>query len=214
MNWLNDLPKLPKLSAGSHLAGSPELCAMELVAFMERLPHSDKPDCTCPIIGEFVRVGNDHMPDSERQKLLPILPELVGTFDSSLMLDRVLHLWDWSRSISPRPSESQHILEIELNINMIRSNSGILRDRALIAKLRAAAFASSYLTIANSAAGLASFVSVTQEVTIEPIKIDIWDSFRQELLDLARMSNPASGAKEWSRDRTLEAIAMQEEASA
>jgi hypothetical protein len=52
---------------------------MEMVAFMERLPHSDSPPCTCPVIAAFVRGINDAMTDAERGRLLPYLPRLVAT---------------------------------------------------------------------------------------------------------------------------------------
>ncbi len=82
MNWIeaiNEL-KLPPLVNGTH-SGGPEhgLCAMEMVAFMERLVHTDRPECTCRVIREFVMCTNDILDDKERQKLLPVLPELVDT---------------------------------------------------------------------------------------------------------------------------------------
>lgn len=82
MNWLqaiNEL-KLPPLVSGAH-SGGPEhgLCAMEMVAFMERLAHTDAPECTCKVITEFVICTNDILDDTQRQKLLPVLPELVDT---------------------------------------------------------------------------------------------------------------------------------------
>ena len=86
MNWLqaiNEL-KLPPLVSGNH-TGGPEhgLCAMEMVAFMERLAHSDRPECTCQVIRDFVMATNDILTDTERQKLLAVLPELVDTVVSA-----------------------------------------------------------------------------------------------------------------------------------
>jgi hypothetical protein len=80
-NWLDAYKslRLPPLKAGKHDDPSDGLCAMEMVAFLERLPHSDHPPCTCPIIGGFVRGLNDALDDDERERLLPYLPRLVGT---------------------------------------------------------------------------------------------------------------------------------------
>ena len=83
MNWLEDIPTLPVLAAGGHKEGEDALCAMELVAFMERLPHSDQPECTCSVLAAYVRALNDGMPDDQRQRLLPYLARLVGTVDPS-----------------------------------------------------------------------------------------------------------------------------------
>lgn len=96
MNWLqaiNEL-KLPPLVSGNH-AGGPEhgLCAMEMVAFMEGLPHSDQPECTCNVLRGLTITINDLMPDDQRQKLLPVLPELVDTVvGPGAMQDRENHI--------------------------------------------------------------------------------------------------------------------------
>lgn len=81
MNWLDTIKtlKLPSLQSGSHDSASAGLCAMEMVAFMERLPHSDSPPCTCPVLAAYTRGINDMLPDADRQRLLPYLPRLVGT---------------------------------------------------------------------------------------------------------------------------------------
>ena len=81
MNWLDDLKtlKLPPLSKGKHRSPEDGLCAMEMVAYLERLPHSDAPECTCPLLREYVIKINDMCSDSDREKLKPYLPRLVGT---------------------------------------------------------------------------------------------------------------------------------------
>lgn len=80
-DWLapyRDL-KLPPLKKGAHKDPSRGLCAMEMVAFLERLPHSDRPPCTSPVIAQLVISVNDFFPDQQRARLLPWLPRVVGT---------------------------------------------------------------------------------------------------------------------------------------
>lgn len=81
MSWVRSLGldslKLPPLRRGKHNSPEAGLCAMEMVAFIERLPHSDRPACTCPVIGALVRYVNDSL--SLRDRLLPYLPRVVGT---------------------------------------------------------------------------------------------------------------------------------------
>lgn len=86
--WNQYITQLPQLDSGAHNEGSGSLCAMEMVAFMERLPHSDTPECTCPVLASYVRTMNDNMNDEQRQKLLPILPMLVGTVNDELVVQR------------------------------------------------------------------------------------------------------------------------------
>lgn len=52
---------------------------MEAVAWLEGLPHSAAPKCTCPVIAAFVRQMNDRLSHEDRQRLVPYLPRLVGT---------------------------------------------------------------------------------------------------------------------------------------
>jgi len=68
-----------RLAKGAHKLAGPRMCAMEMVAWLEGLPHSDNPACTCPVLAAYVRSVNDRMPDAERDRLLPFLPRLVGT---------------------------------------------------------------------------------------------------------------------------------------
>lgn len=81
MTWLAAIvnAKLPPLAVGYHRSPARGLCAMEMVAFMEGLPHTDMPECTCPIIATYVRRLNDALTNRQRQWLLPFLPRLVGT---------------------------------------------------------------------------------------------------------------------------------------
>ena len=88
MNWTQYIPQFPSLAKGSHLPGSHRLCAMELVAYMERLPHSDSPPCTCPVLAAYTRCLNDHIPGEWRNALLPLLPMLVGTVNPALEQER------------------------------------------------------------------------------------------------------------------------------
>ncbi len=68
-----------ELAAGRHSAPDEGLCVMEAVAWLEGLSHSDRPDCTCPVIAECVTVLNDWMDEETRQGLVPYLPRLAGT---------------------------------------------------------------------------------------------------------------------------------------
>ena len=82
MQWLqalNDL-QLPPLIKGNHPDG-PEhgMCAMEMISYMERQPFSDKPEGVCEILRGLTITINDTLDHNDRQKLMPVLPELVDT---------------------------------------------------------------------------------------------------------------------------------------
>jgi hypothetical protein len=93
IGWLDTSIKLPPLRKGKHDSSDDGLCFMEMVAFMERLPHSDKPECTCPIIANFMIGLNDYFPsDNKRNLLLPYLPQVVGTVSPEHEQERTEYL--------------------------------------------------------------------------------------------------------------------------
>ena len=78
------------LRHGSHADRDNGVCAMEAVAWLAGLPHTDAPSCACPVIRAFVISLNDRMDDQNRQKLKAYLPRIIGTrtSDRSVMVQR------------------------------------------------------------------------------------------------------------------------------
>ena len=72
-------------------------CALEVVAWLAGEEHSDHPQCTSAVVGDFVRSWNDRLPDEDRDRLLkPLLPCLVGSAgDSDTELARSYLALDW-----------------------------------------------------------------------------------------------------------------------
>ncbi len=90
------------LKKGNHHSAEQGVCAMEAVAWLEGLPHSDKPECTCPVIAAYVRSINDSMPHDKRQRLVPYLPKLVGTVSKQHKQERAEFLaWQAIRVFAP-----------------------------------------------------------------------------------------------------------------
>lgn len=73
--------KTYELKKGAHANPEAGLCAMEMVAYLAKEPHSDSPQCTCPTLGAYVRQINDVFNDDERQLLKPFIKKLIGTRD-------------------------------------------------------------------------------------------------------------------------------------
>ena len=69
-----------QLMQGSHSDFEGGMCAMEFVAWLAEEPHSDAPDCACPVLAAFMRTWNDSLGDEDRNRLLkPLIPRLVGS---------------------------------------------------------------------------------------------------------------------------------------
>ena len=77
------------LAAGAHTTRDHGMCAMEMVAWLAGEPHSDEPQCACPVLGALVRACNDTMSDAQRNRYLrPLVPRFVGT-RASAAVERV-----------------------------------------------------------------------------------------------------------------------------
>ena len=50
-----------QLMQGSHSDFEGGMCAMEFVAWLAEEPHSDAPDCACPVLAAFMRTWNDSL---------------------------------------------------------------------------------------------------------------------------------------------------------
>ncbi len=91
------LAKITTLYSGKH---EPDgmMCVMEAVAFVAGEKWSDAPECSCPVIGTFMRAWNDALPNDEERTelLLPLIPRIVGTRGSKkLEKVRALMAADW-----------------------------------------------------------------------------------------------------------------------
>ena len=57
------------------------MCVMEAVAYVAGEPHSDHPQCACPVVGAFLRSWNDAIQDDATRTALlaPLVTRLVGS---------------------------------------------------------------------------------------------------------------------------------------
>lgn len=68
------------LRRGAHPTRELGMCAMEMVAWLAGEPHSDEPQCACPVLAALVRACNDTLSDADRNRYLrPLVPRLVNT---------------------------------------------------------------------------------------------------------------------------------------
>ncbi len=69
---------LPTLSAGRHRNPKRGACFMEYASFLAGERWSDHPACTHPVLGTIARGVNDFTADAARDRLLPLVPRVVG----------------------------------------------------------------------------------------------------------------------------------------
>ena len=68
-----------ELAKGGHDSLDAGACVMELVSYVAGEPWSDHPECACPVLTSFMVAWNDSLNDTDRQRLKPYIPRLVGT---------------------------------------------------------------------------------------------------------------------------------------
>ena len=86
------------LSKGDHRSREKGVCALEAVAWLAGLPHSDAPACVCPVIRAFVVSWNDAIPDDVRRTALlkPFLLKMLDTKSTpAVELTRSYLAFDW-----------------------------------------------------------------------------------------------------------------------
>jgi hypothetical protein len=83
------------LDKGPHKSFDSGHCAMEVVAWLAGLSHTDAPKCASPVLTSFTISVNDLWDVATRQKLVPYLPRMVGTRDDGQDEARSYLALDW-----------------------------------------------------------------------------------------------------------------------
>lgn len=68
-----------KLSHGKHDSAKDGLCVMECVAYVAGEPHTDHPECACPVVTEVAIYANDYYQPQHGEALARRVVELAGS---------------------------------------------------------------------------------------------------------------------------------------
>jgi hypothetical protein len=69
---------LPVLDRGSHVHPDDGACFMEFASVLAGERFSDRPRCTHPVLAAVARAVNDAVGSRARQRLVPLIPDVVG----------------------------------------------------------------------------------------------------------------------------------------
>ena len=69
---------VPVLSRGRHRTPRKGACFMEMASFLAGERWSDHPACTHPVLSTLARCVNDMLDETHRQRLVTMIPEVVG----------------------------------------------------------------------------------------------------------------------------------------
>jgi hypothetical protein len=144
------------LLAGSH-APDDGVCLLEAVALFANEPHSDRPDCACPVISAYGRALNDRMPEGQRQRLKAYIPRLIGTRSTrDVEMKRMYLAADWAcRRFAPRALELRGLKDEAAALRSLPE----ITDKGTAAAAAAAADAADAADAAANAAAAAADAS-------------------------------------------------------
>ena len=83
------------LATGAHSKPESGMCLLEAASYVAGEAFSDRPQCVSPVLGAFGRALNDVLPDASRQRLVPLIPRIIGTRDDGHDERRSYIALDW-----------------------------------------------------------------------------------------------------------------------
>jgi hypothetical protein len=91
---------VPVLSRGKHRNPRRGACFMEYASYLAGERWSDHPRCTHPLVAVVARLVNDYTSDEHRQRLVPLIPSVIGLTSDDPHVD-VLIAWRCATSALP-----------------------------------------------------------------------------------------------------------------
>ncbi len=105
---------MPVLSAGRHRNPRKGACFMEMASFLAGEKWSDHPSCTHPLLAGLARLVNDALPDSERGRIAPLIPDVVGLTSDSIDVDLAITVRAAAAALPVASAERQNVLAASL----------------------------------------------------------------------------------------------------
>ena len=84
------------LSRGFHTSPEKGMCLMELVAYLAGEEHTDIPACSSPLLTYMAQYVNDTVSNENRQRLIPLAWELMGTRCDACERMRARESWHYA----------------------------------------------------------------------------------------------------------------------
>ena len=84
------------LSRGFHTSPEKGMCLMELVAYLAGEEHTDIPACSSPSLTYMAQYVNDTVSNENRQRLIPLAWELMGTRCDACERIRARESWHYA----------------------------------------------------------------------------------------------------------------------
>ncbi|QTE28414.1 hypothetical protein [Pengzhenrongella sicca] len=103
---------MPVLSRGRHRKPARGACFMEFASFLAGEKWSDHPACTHPLLATLARNVNDQMSDEGRQRLLQLVPSVVGLTSTDPEVDIRLAMLCAMQALPYVAADTQRVLAV------------------------------------------------------------------------------------------------------
>jgi hypothetical protein len=101
---------VPILSRGKHRNPRKGACFMEMASYLAGERWSDHPACTHPLLGAVARHVNDRTTDAGRQRLVELIPTVIGLTSNDLHVDAAIALRCATTALPVVAAERQRIM--------------------------------------------------------------------------------------------------------
>jgi hypothetical protein len=100
------------LSRGKHRNPRKGACFMEMASFLAGQRWSDHPACTHPLLAAVARLVNDNTSDAGRQRLVELIPSVIGLTSDDVQVDGRIALRCSTMALPVVAAERQAVLAV------------------------------------------------------------------------------------------------------
>jgi hypothetical protein len=105
---------VPVLSRGRHRSPRKGACFMEMASFLAGERWSDHPECTHPVLATLARCVNDMLDETHRQRLVTMIPEVVGLNPDDPRVATALVLTTARAALPVSAEERQNVMALAI----------------------------------------------------------------------------------------------------
>lgn len=105
---------VPLLARGKHRSPRKGACFMEMASFLAGERWSDHPACTHPLLASVARLVNDHSSDAARQRLVGLIPSVIGLTSDDPRMDARIALRCATTALPVAAAERQRVLAVSV----------------------------------------------------------------------------------------------------
>jgi hypothetical protein len=105
---------LPRLSRGKHRSPRKGACFMEFASLLAGERWSDHPACTHPLLAAVARHVNDYTTDAGRDRLVPLIPSVIGLTGDDLHIDARIALQSATLALPVAAAARQRVMAVSV----------------------------------------------------------------------------------------------------